>query len=62
MGRQKFGDLVFVKMEIGFVEKEKAQTYLNSKNNVFEEKFNLPDGTEVVCYCERAIYEIEVEQ
>lgn len=58
--RQKFGDMVFFKTEAGYFERSKADEHVRSKSYSFEEKFSLPNGVEMVCYCERNVYEVEM--
>lgn len=62
VARQFMGELIFVRSEKGFKEKNKAEEYAKGLSQTTKESINAPGIGVVECALERGIYKIEIEE
>lgn len=61
VARQVDGEYVFIKTEKAFAKLDKAEAYLKNLTKQFADKVSTPAG-EISVVCERALFEIEIEE
>ena len=60
VARQVQGEMVVIKPEKAFIDKVKAEDYYNKLIKKYTENIETASGS-VQCVCERAIFEMEIE-
>ena len=62
VARQLQGELVFVKPEKAFKQASQADAYVKDLSKAHTESIKGPNGNNIECYCERGVFEIDVEE
>ena len=61
VARQLMGEIIFIRSEKGFKDRQKAEDFAKTLSGVTQENIAVPNVGNVLCATERGIYAIEIE-
>jgi hypothetical protein len=61
VARQVEGEFVFVRMEQGYTTASKADEHVKALTRQFTETISVPAVGPVPCFCERGVFEVEID-